>query len=182
MYFSFCKLYSSFFLGAQLLPIQFPDDCPCSRHSPKLSTLHSLQPANSTGLGSRNPLAVHLSDLSNQLYSVGANHAFNLFPLLARQLHTGSLPSMLQVPFQSLSGHTHCSTELPSGFPHKPPRQKAKRLSQSQLTAAHLLCPTQVQIESPSLSGALPVCVCCCSCGCAAHCVCVCVCVYLGSP
>ena len=61
-------------------------------------------PASCTRLGLRNSLHVHLSDHSAQLYSVGANCAFNIVSFLAGQLHTGSLPNMFQGPLlKSLS-------------------------------------------------------------------------------
>ena len=50
--------------------------------------------------GPRNLLTVHLSDLSAQLHSVGANCTLNLFPLLAEQFAQGPCPAGLSNLFK----------------------------------------------------------------------------------
>ena len=126
------------------LPAPIP--LPSEQTEATLSTLCCLHPlASCTRLGLRNPLTLHLSDQSTQLHWEGANHTLNLFPLLAGQLHVGSLHNTPQLPFYKVSlgvptaALSHCPAFHTCHLSIKP-------------RVSYLLHLTQVPTESLSLS------------------------------
>ena len=103
--------------------------------------------------------------------STGLLPAFNTFSLLVGQLCTGSLPSMLELPFKKAFLGTPSALLNHHPVFHTYHLSKIPKVSQSQLAAA---CLHPGADRSLSLSGTLLLGFCCCSYGCAACCVCEC--------